>query len=134
MSFKSQHLERKSLYLRKQVNQVVSDLSIIGGFCGKREKELIELTNDLAQHILMAEDKIGFVELMQDWCIEVNGIIVDFTKTPFRFVGGEFKVSLRNLEAKIKAILKREWIIIVTNKATLLKRARKLKADLKVKT
>jgi hypothetical protein len=97
-----------SVYVKKRVNQVVSDLSIIAGFCGAREKGLIELTDDMVRIILLAEDKIGFVGLMEDWCITVNSTIVDFTKTPFRFVGGEFKVNLRNLEGKIKTILKRE--------------------------
>jgi len=97
-----------ALYVKKRVNQIVSDLSIIGGFCGAREKGLVELINDMIRTILRAEDNIGFVGLMEDWCIMVNSIIVDFTKTPFRFVGEEFKVNLRNLEGKIKAILKRE--------------------------
>ena len=96
-----------SLYIRKRVNQIVSDLSIIGGFCGKREKRLVEIINSMVQTILMVEGKVGFAELLKDWCIDVNSIIVDFTKTPFKFVGGELRFSLRNLEAKVKTILKR---------------------------
>lgn len=93
-----------SLYVKKRVNQIVSDLSVIGGFCGSREKSLVEIMESMVRNLL----DIGFAGLIEDWCIMANGIIVDFTKTPFRFVGGEFKVNLRNLEGKIKAVLKRE--------------------------
>lgn len=104
---KSTSGEETYLYVKKRVNQIVSDLSIIGGFCRTRERGLVEIMNDMVQSIIMAEGEL-FALLMEDWCIMVNGIIVDFTKTPFRFVGGEFKVNLRNLEGKIKTILKRE--------------------------
>jgi len=104
----SESEEKTSIYVKKRVNQIISDLSIIGGFCGRREKELVELTNDLVEPILAGMDSEISVGLMEHWCIAVNDIIVDFTKTPFRFVGGEFKVNLRNLEGKIKTILKRE--------------------------
>lgn len=92
-----------AVYVKKRVNQIVSDLSLIGGFCGSREKKLVELAEDLSRHLIA----IRSTSLMEDWCIEVNSIIVDFTRVPFRFVKGEFGVSLRNLEGKIKATLKR---------------------------
>jgi len=50
----------------------------------------------------------SFSFIIEDWCTMVNSIIVDFEKTPFRFVGGEFQFSLRELKAKIRAIVKRQ--------------------------
>jgi hypothetical protein len=95
------------LYVKKQVSQIVSDLSIIGGFCGAREKSLVELSTKLIQIILSMSRGGILSNLIEDWCLEVNGIIVDFTKTPFRFVGAEFGINLRGLEGKIKTIIKR---------------------------
>ena len=100
-----------ALFVKKSVHQVVSDLSIIGGFCGGTEKDYI---NRMAFMLggLVATGYIDIVTapIIELWCTMVNSIMIDFNKTPFRFVGGEFKLNLRKLETKIKAFLSREKI------------------------
>lgn len=107
-SSKEQYRET-SLFTAQKANQIISDLSIIGGFCGKAEKDYIRHLASVIDSPLTDPDYISaFLPIIEDWCTMVNSIIVDFEKTPFRFVGGEFQFSLRELKAKIKTVLKRQ--------------------------
>lgn len=103
-------LEHKTtLFIKKSVDQVISNLSIIGGFCGRGERDYISRMADMAGDIAVIPDYMSFLApFIELWCTMVNSIIIDFNKTPFRFVGGEFKLNLSKLEAKMKAVLKRK--------------------------
>jgi len=103
----SSNRSKDSLFIKTRVNQIISDLSIIAGFCGTDERNRIVAMRRLITRIIALENFSMFRLAIEEWCIMVNGIVIDFNKTPFRFVGGEFNVSLRNLQAKIKGTLKR---------------------------
>ena len=105
----SEELRRETaLFVRQSIDQVISDLSVIGGFCGKNEKNYIAQLASSVSPMVTSPSYIGFMSpVIEDWCTMVNSIIVDFHKTPFKFVSGEFKLSFRELETKIKAILRR---------------------------
>jgi hypothetical protein len=47
------------VHIRKLVNQIISDLSIIGGFCSKQDKEIIQIWSRIVKHILALESGIS---------------------------------------------------------------------------
>jgi hypothetical protein len=103
----SKDRSQDSLFIKTRINEVISELSIIAGFCGTHERNRIAAMERLVAQLVVLDAFSMFSSPLEDWCIMVNGITIDFNKTPFRFAGGEFNVNLRNLQAKLKAVFKR---------------------------
>lgn len=91
--------------IRTKINEIVSSLSIIVGFCDRnaqnlvRELAIVGLLNTVLTNI----EKMDYI-LKRDleiFCTVVNSLIVDFNKRPFKFEA-EFEVKIRELIARIK--------------------------------
>jgi len=76
--------EESSLAVRKIIHEILSELSIIGGFCDDWTKDYIDKTANIIAGI--ASQRIHYWDalVLELWAVKVNAIIVDFTKTPFR--------------------------------------------------
>ena len=77
--------EEASLEVRKILHQIVSELSMIGGFCdGWTQGYIGNTVNILGKRT--AKRKIQYLDvlMMEWWATRINGIIVDYNKTPFR--------------------------------------------------
>jgi len=77
--------ERDSLAIRKILHEIVSELSMIGGYCDSWTKEYIDNTVNLIGR-RTSLTKISYLDalMLEWWTMRINGIVVDFTKTPFR--------------------------------------------------
>lgn len=76
--------EKDSLSVRRILHEIVSELSMIGGYCDKWTRNYIDRTVSLiGKQAFTGIDYVDAV-LLDLWAMKVNGIIVDFTKTPFR--------------------------------------------------
>ena len=83
----SKHLElsdKDSLSVRKILHEMVSELSLIGGYCDNWTQGYINRTVNIIG--VQAATRIAYHDalLLELWAMKINGIIVDFTKTPFR--------------------------------------------------
>jgi hypothetical protein len=45
--------------------------------------------------------------IIEAWCTMVNSITLDFNKTPFKFLGVDFKIRLREFETRLKGLADR---------------------------
>jgi len=82
------HLElgqEYSLTIRKIIHEIVSELSIIGGFCDNWTKRYIQETT-LIIGAMVIPTRISYVHalMLEYWAVSVNSIIIDYNKTPFR--------------------------------------------------
>jgi len=76
--------EKNSLAVRKILHEIVSELSMIGGYCDKTTKNYIDTTVNLIGSRTSTEITYAFVLMLDWWAMRINGIVIDFTKTPFR--------------------------------------------------
>jgi len=99
--------EESALAVRQKIHQVVKSLSIIAGFCDNRANQVAHDLTLVVSRIMM-KSKINLVDgkLLELFCTIVNGLVVDFNKTPFSF-SGEFKVAFDKLMASVKATYKK---------------------------
>jgi Arc/MetJ-type ribon-helix-helix transcriptional regulator len=98
---------QNTLLIKKKVNDIISKLSIIGGFCDKDTQRYIDtLTGYGGKYASLDEISVVDIDFLSFWSKMVNRIIVDFTRTPFK-LAGEFKVQLANIKGKIKALYKK---------------------------
>ncbi len=95
----NQLINKQESAIKKSIYEILSELSIISGFCSSNEREFV---NRITRYI---PDMTIFLQpaksILEEWCTMVNGIAVDFNKTPFKFLNSELKGKWRNLEAKI---------------------------------
>lgn len=92
----------KELFIKKNVNEIVSELSTIAGFCGSRERDFVsKMAGQISEIIIYSESTI---KLLEDWCMMVNGIAVDFDRTPFSFLNTEFRTKWQRLQNKIDSL------------------------------
>ncbi len=98
--------DKTKLQVRKLVNEVVSELSVIVGFCGSREKKWVDaMSFEMASYMVFLD--MGSKPIIRLWCTLVNNVVVDFTKTPFRFLDTEFNVRWKDFETKFRALVDR---------------------------
>jgi hypothetical protein len=94
------------LQVRKLVNEVVSELSMIAGFCSSKEREWVEtMSFEMARSMMLLQPNSK--PIIRLWCTLVNNVVVDFTKTPFRFLDTEFNVRWSYFETKFKTLIDR---------------------------
>jgi hypothetical protein len=99
--------EQDSVVLRQKLHKMVSDISIIAGFCDKRTQNYIMQISKVAAEIT-AQNEITNLEgfILESFCTMVNSIIVDFNKTPFS-LSAEFKVGFDKFMASVKTKYKK---------------------------
>ena len=94
--------------IRKIIHEIISELSIIGGFCdGWSRNYVSRISSAVAETVSQCELMIWDALILELFATMVNSIIIDFNKTPFRFAG-EIKARLREFEAKLKATVIRK--------------------------
>lgn len=76
--------EEDSLTVRKILHEITSELSMIGGYCDGWTKRYIDKTVAIVGDTTSTKLRYLDALLLDLWATRVNGIIVDFTKTPFR--------------------------------------------------
>lgn len=82
---KSLKLSREdALAVRKILHEIVSELSMIGGYCDKATRSYIDATVNLIGMRTSTDVNYAFVLMLDWWAMRINGIVIDFTKTPFR--------------------------------------------------
>jgi hypothetical protein len=98
----------QELELRKLMNETISELTIIAGFCGSAERSWVDrMTNSVCIHNV--EMSWFLSSLLTHWCTMANSITIDFNKTPFKFFGADLKLKISEFEAQVKGIVdKRE--------------------------
>ena len=97
-----------AMQIRKNIHVIFENLSIIGGFCDGGSRDYIDRLSNIVGNIVMrSQITMLDVMLLELFFQKVNTIMVDWTKTPFKF-SGEFKAKLREFEAKVKAALSRK--------------------------
>ena len=96
----------QQLELRKLINETVSEITTIVGFCGRSEREwAANMTRGITFHNLYLEWYMS--PLLKFWCTMANSITIDFNKTPFKFFGGDLKLKLSKFEAEVKGVADR---------------------------
>jgi len=77
--------EEATLEVRKILHEIVSELSMIGGFCDKWTRNYIDSTVRILG-ITTSISRINYGNVLQIelWAMRINGIVVDYNKTPFR--------------------------------------------------
>lgn len=99
----NQLINKQESAIKKSIYEIVSELSIISGFCRSKEREFV---NIITRNILAMTPSLQYTKLLlEDWCTIVNEIVVDFNKTPFKFLNNELKGKWRDLEAKINVLV-----------------------------
>lgn len=76
--------EKDSLAVRKILHEIVSELSMIGGYCDKWTRNYIDETAILIGQQTSTRIRYMNALLLDWWAMRINGIVVDFTKTPFK--------------------------------------------------
>lgn len=76
--------DESSLAIRKTIHEMVSELSIIGGFCDDWTRQYIDQTANIIGGIASTRVSYADALIIDWWAVRVNSLIVDFTKTPFR--------------------------------------------------
>jgi hypothetical protein len=76
--------EERSLAIRKIVHEIVSELSIIGGFCDGWTQRYIKETAHVIGAMIATEPHYADALMLEYWAVRVNSLIIDYTKTPFR--------------------------------------------------
>jgi hypothetical protein len=76
--------DESALAIKKILHEIVSELSIIGGFCDNWTKKYIDTTVNIIGHRTATGISYPVALLLEWWAMRINGIIVDYTKTPFR--------------------------------------------------
>ena len=98
--------DAQKLELRKLMNETLSELSTIAGFCGRKERGWV---SDMARSIIVHNVYLNRTmhSLLELWCTMVNTITIDFNKSPFKFFGADLKLKLKDMEAGIKGTIDR---------------------------
>lgn len=76
--------EKDSLKARKILHEIISELSMIGGYCDKWTRNYIGETVRLIGAHTSVKLSYTTVLTLDLWAMRINGLIIDFTKTPFR--------------------------------------------------
>ena len=98
--------DEQKLLIRKLINEVVSELTTVASFCGSKERDWANRMTEIAARTSGILDYV-WIPLFEFWCTMVNGITLDFNKTPFKFFGGDFKVKWHEFETRLRAVADR---------------------------
>ncbi|MEM2129057.1 MAG: hypothetical protein QXZ70_00510 [Candidatus Bathyarchaeia archaeon] len=95
-------------FVQQKVDSVIKELSIVGSFCGRGEKNYVYKVSDIIGRLTAP----GYIDYyiavaIRFWCTMVNSIMIDFNKTPFKFFGS-FKIDLKNLETQVRTLFQRK--------------------------
>lgn len=97
--------KKQSLLIKQLLHQSVSELSTIASFCSTREQDRVNrIIDSLAR--LSVNLHWELAPLLEYFCTVINGITLDFNKTPFRF-GRGFNERLGELETRFRSIFER---------------------------
>ncbi len=100
---KWEYSDAQKLELRQLINGTLSELSTIAGFCGRKERNWVSsMAHSISMYNVYMNRTMDI--LLEFWCTMANTITIDFTKTPFRFFGADFKLKLKDFETRIKGI------------------------------
>jgi hypothetical protein len=76
--------DENALAIRKIIHEIVSELSIIGGFCDSWTREYIDRTANIVGASVATKVHYVDVFMLEWWAVRINSLMVDFTKVPFR--------------------------------------------------
>lgn len=93
---------------KQLLTQIISELTTIASFISSKDAKWSKSMVDTSAH-LCANAQRELTPVLEDYCLLINSITVDFTKTPFRF-SKEFKRKLKRFDAKYKTALKRHGL------------------------
>ena len=99
--------EQKRL-LKQYLNQTISELTIIAGFCGSKERKWVSAITDTISRLSPILEWC-LPTLIDLYCTLINGIIIDFSKTPFSFLNDDLRRKWREFENRTKAVRKGQW-------------------------
>ena len=97
---------KQKLLVKQLINEVVSELTTIAGFCGSDERKWTARMTEIVARTSVILDW-HMIPLFEFWCTMVNSITPDYNKTPFRFFGGDFKLKWREFEARLRTLADR---------------------------
>lgn len=97
--------DENTLAIRKIVHEIISEISMIGGFCDKWSRDYIERITLAVSYMTSVEIYYVFALELEHWAVMVNSIIVDYTKTPFRL--SELKPIFSVLKDALKTLGKK---------------------------
>ena len=105
----SESLSAEQAATTKQLlTQVISELTTIASFISPKDAKWSKSMVDISSH-LTANVRWELTPILEEYCLLINSIHVDFTKIPFRF-SKEFKRKLKRFDAKYKTALKRHGL------------------------
>jgi hypothetical protein len=90
--------------IKTKINEIVSSLSIIVGFCDRDAQNLVKeiIRNGILNTVVLnTKMDVASKFYLEIFCIIVNSLTIDFNKTPFKFEA-EFEMKVKELSAKIK--------------------------------
>lgn len=93
--------EEDSLAVRKILHEIVSELSIIGGYCDNWTKSYIDETVRLMSAVTSRRLYFEDVIALDLWAMRINSIMIDYNKTPFRLS------ELKPLFSMLKKVLEK---------------------------
>jgi hypothetical protein len=93
---------------KQLLTQIISELTTIASFISSKDAKWSKSMVDISAH-LCANVHRELTPVLEDYCLLINSITVDFTKTPFRF-RREFKRKLKRFDAKYKTTLIRHGL------------------------
>lgn len=96
--------ERDALKVRKILHEIVSELSLIGGYCDRWTRNYIDETVRLIGAMTSTPITYLIVLTLDLWAMRINGIIIDYNKTPFRL--SQLKPLLSILEKALGKLSK----------------------------
>ena len=106
---KWEYSDAQKLELRQLINETLSELSTIAGFCGRKERNWVfDMAHSISIHNVYMNRTAH--HLLEFWCTMANIITIDFTKTPFRFFGADIKLKLKDFETRIKGIVDKRGV------------------------
>ena len=77
--------EENSLEVRKIIHQIISEVSMIGGFCDSWTKNYITKTvNIIGAFTSKSRISIFNSFFLEFWAMRLNALMIDYNKTPFR--------------------------------------------------
>ena len=100
-------IEQKPL-LKQCFNETISELSVIAGFCGSKERDWVNKVADSIARLTPILDW-GLPPIIESYCTMINSIIIDFSKTPFIFSTGKLNSKRHKFESKISSVRKGKW-------------------------
>ena len=99
----------QKLLLKQLFNETVSEITTIASFCGSKERNWV---NNVAVVIAIQNINLTYSSrhLLELWCTMINSMSFNFNKTPFNFLGFDFKAKWHDLEISLRSLVDRKEI------------------------